>query len=212
VSNSLSVVLASPLPAVSPSSLKFPVQLVGRSGAPQNVTLTNGGSAILNISGISTAGDFRQTNDCASALIGGADCSISVTFKPAGKNVRTGTLTIAEAGSSQTVSLSGTGTFVNLQPRNLNFGNVQVGQSATVPVTLQNTANVALNIASITITGDPTDFSQTNNCGTQIGAHASCTISVTFTPLSTGAKSASLSISDNGGGSPQKVALKGTGI
>jgi hypothetical protein len=35
---------------------------------------------------------------------------------------------------------------------------------------------------------------------------------VTFTPAATGARSASLLISDDGGGSPQAVALTGTGI
>jgi hypothetical protein len=35
---------------------------------------------------------------------------------------------------------------------------------------------------------------------------------VTFTPSATGVRSASVSIADNGGGSPQHVQLKGTGI
>jgi hypothetical protein len=39
----------------------------------------------------------------------------------------------------------------------------------------------------------------------------SCTVSVTFKPTATGSRSASVNITDNGGDSPQKVDLIGTG-
>jgi dienelactone hydrolase len=69
-----------------------------------------------------------------------------------------------------------------------------------------------LNISSITLTGaDPGDFSQMNNCGTGIGGHGSCTITVTFRPTVRGTRSADVSISDDGGGSPQQVSLSGVG-
>jgi hypothetical protein len=42
-------------------------------------------------------------------------------------------------------------------------------------------------------------------------AGASCTITVTFTPSADGKRTANASVSDNGGGSPQTVALSGTG-
>jgi hypothetical protein len=43
-------------------------------------------------------------------------------------------------------------------------------------------------------------------------AGASCTVSLTFTPHARGVRQAQLAISDNGGGSPQKVSLRGNGI
>jgi len=58
---------------------------------------------------------------------------------------------------------------------------------------------------------NPKDFAQVNNCGTSIAAGASCFIGVTFTPSAKGSRSASVSVSDNGGGSPQQVPLAGTG-
>jgi hypothetical protein len=42
-------------------------------------------------------------------------------------------------------------------------------------------------------------------------AGAKCTISVTFTPAASGARTATLSIADNAGGSPQTLSLTGTG-
>jgi hypothetical protein len=69
-----------------------------------------------------------------------------------------------------------------------------------------------LNIASITITGtNGGDFVQTNNCGSSLQAGASCTLNVAFTPKATGTRTAALSITDNAGGSPQQVSLKGSG-
>lgn len=64
----------------------------------------------------------------------------------------------------------------------------------------------------ITITGAAAgDYAQSNSCGTSIGAGHSCTITVTFEPSKTGARSASLQVNDDGRGSPQKVSLSGTG-
>jgi hypothetical protein len=44
-----------------------------------------------------------------------------------------------------------------------------------------------------------------------VASGASCFIKVKFTPSATGSRSAAVSVSDNGGGSPQKVGLSGTG-
>jgi len=54
-------------------------------------------------------------------------------------------------------------------------------------------------------------YPETNNCGSQLAGGASCTIQVTFAPESKGSLNGTLSIADNGGGSPQTVALIGTG-
>src|SRR5205807_9815235 len=55
------------------------------------------------------------------------------------------------------------------------------------------------------------DFAQTSNCGTLVAPAASCTINVTFTPTTSGARAATLSLTDNAMGSPQTVGLTGTG-
>jgi hypothetical protein len=45
-----------------------------------------------------------------------------------------------------------------------------------------------------------------------LGAGVPCTISIVFKPTATGARSATVLFSDDGGGSPQAVTLTGTGI
>jgi hypothetical protein len=66
----------------------------------------------------------------------------------------------------------------------------------------------------ITLT-QTTDFTiSSNTCpanGSKLNAGASCTISVTFSPKSTGAKKGSVVINDSDPASPQQVGLSGTG-
>ena len=126
-----------------------------------------------------------------------------------------GTLSVTDnaQGSPQTVSLSGTGMVVKLSPIGINFGDQKVGTTSNpVPVTLTNEGTQPLNISQIIIMGSNAgDFGQTNNCGSSVPAGDQCTIQVTFTPTQTGERSATLAVYDDGGGSPQKVALSGTG-
>ena len=200
---------------LSPTSLTFAAQLIGASSVSQSVTLSNTGSASLAITSIASSGDFSQTNNCGSSVAAGASCSISVTFTPTKPNSRTGSITITDnaTGSPQSVPLTGVGTYVKLSPTSLNFGSVTVGTSSSPQVaTLTNTAKAALPIKSLMITGsNALDFSQTNTCGTSVAAGKSCTITVTFKPKAKGSRSANVSVTDAGGGSPQLVSLTGTG-
>jgi pimeloyl-ACP methyl ester carboxylesterase len=213
---------AAPAVTLSPTSLAFGNQAVGTSSAVKSATLTNSGNASLSITSVAITGtnvaDFSQTDNCGTSLAAGTSCTISVTFKPTATGSRTAFVSTTDnaTGSPQKLSLAGTGTAapaVTLSPTSLAFGNQAVGTSSAMKsATLTNSGNAALSISSVAITGtNLADFSQTNNCGTSLAAAASCTISVTFKPTATGARAASVSITDNAGGSPQKVSLAGTG-
>jgi hypothetical protein len=206
-------VSSGPNVTLSSTSLTFPTELVGVVSAPQPVTLTNYGASALSISSVSVTGaernEFGGTTTCYKSLAAGASCTINVIFSPSQRATQTANVSITDnaPGSPQEVSLKGTGTVVALNPTSLNFGTLS-GGSKTLTTTLTNAGTGALAIAGITITG--TDFTQTNNCGTSVGAGASCTISVTFAPAERGSYSGDVFISDNGGGSPQTVPLSGT--
>jgi hypothetical protein len=95
----------------------------------------------------------------------------------------------------------------------LTYGVIAVG-SRSVPkvTTLTNSGTVPLNLSAITITGnDPTDFTRTTTCTASLNPGQSCTISVIFAPTASGRRTATLNVSDDGGGSPQTVSLVGTG-
>jgi len=103
------------------ATLTFSRQPIGTSSAPQSVTLTNTGNAPLAISNIAITGtnngDFSQTNACPLApntLAAQANCTISVTFRPTTTSARNASLSVTDdaTGSTQSVSLTGTGTAV----------------------------------------------------------------------------------------------------
>jgi hypothetical protein len=201
--------------SLKPSSLTFAVQLLKTTSSPQDGTLTNTGSLDVTISNISTSGPFSQTNNCPSDLPAGANCKIEVAFTPTAKGPASGTLSVTDnaKGSPQTVALSGIGTEVKLEPKGVNFGDQMVGtKSSPIGIELTNVGTTSLSISRIAIKGtDPGDFSQTNNCGNIVPAGGHCTVKVQFVPQAKGPRSATLTGSDDGGGSPQTVALAGTG-
>ena len=205
--------VSGPSAITSPSSLAYPSQLVGTSSAPQPVQVVNYGTMPLNITSISAPANFNETDDCKSSVAPGASCTVNVTFAPSVSGNLSGMLLIADnaPGSPRTVSLSGVATVVTLSANSLRFGCILVfiprGPeclcSRPQTLTLTNTANSALSITAINITGP---FSENNNCPSSLGAGQSCTITVQWARV-TG--NGTLLITDSGGGSPQSVFLDG---
>jgi len=96
----------------------------------------------------------------------------------------------------------------------LAFGDQVVGTTSVAQtITVSNTGNGNLTVSSVTLTGaDPTpQFSLTNGC-TTVAPLGTCTVTVRFAPTTTGAKTASVSITSNAAGSPVSVALSGAGL
>ena len=206
---------------LTPSSLSFGNQSVGIASAPATATFKNTQSVAMTIKSIAIAGgtapaDFAWAGNCpvSPATLGaGKSCSITVTFTPSALGSRTATMTLTHSAftSPQSVALSGTGVSqATLSASSLNFGTVAVGNvSAAKSVTLTNHKNTPLAFSSISPSGD---FSiATNTCGASIAAGATCTISVTFTPATTGSRAGTLTFNDNATNSPQTVSLTGTG-
>jgi len=88
----------------------------GTTAAPQNLTVSNTGTAPLHVSAIGlsglNAGDFSLagSNCVGTAVAAGASCTIPVTFAPLASGIRTTTLTLTDdaANSPQTVTLNAT--------------------------------------------------------------------------------------------------------
>ncbi len=201
--------------SLNPSSLTFASQLVGTASSPQNVTLTNTGSGTLSITGFTTSGNFAQTNNCPAALSAGGTCTVSVVFVPVVRGTLTGTLTLNSnaTGTPSSVSLSGKGMgpVASLSPTSLTFGVQRVSTtSSSQQLTLTNSGDATMSITSIVASGD---FAQTNNCNGALSAGQHCNVNVTFTPTASGARSGTLTLTDNAvNGSPQNTVLGGTGV
>jgi hypothetical protein len=212
-----------PVVSVAPTSLTFANQTVNTSSTSQAVILTNSGPGTLTGKSIAltgtNSGDYSQTNNCPATVALNGTCTITVTFTPAAAGTRTAAVTITDngSGSPQTVSLTGTGgglgPVVNLAPVSLTFASQTVNiPSTSQAITLTNSGPGALNVTGVAITGTNSgDYSQTNNCPATVALNGTCTITVTFTPAAAGRRTAAVTITDNGSGSPQSVALTGTG-
>ncbi len=198
---------------VSPTALNFGSVATGSTSAAQTVTVSNPTGAAASVSGISTSGDYAQTNNCGSSIAANGSCTVSVTFSPTAAGSRTGTLTVNAGGVTNTVSLSGTGTapgpVLNANPASLTFGKTVVGSSAPAQsVTITNSGTSTATVSGVSTTGD---FSQTNNCSS-IAVNGSCTVTVTFTPTVGGTRSGTLTVNSNANNTPTTVSLSGSAI
>jgi cytochrome c5 len=216
---------ATPVASITPPSLSFGSVLVGSSSAAQTVTVANTGTAPLNVGAVAATGAFTATGCANMAVAAGANCKITVTFKPTAAGAATGSLSIAHnaTGSPGTVALSGTGTTapptgtpaVSFSPMSLNFMTQKVGMtSAAQTVTVNNTGTAALSITSWSVSGsNATDFAMsggTCTAGSSVAAGASCTAQVTFKPSASGSRMGSLDLQSNAAGA-HSVALSGMG-
>ncbi len=219
--NGIGIPAAAPQAVLSPNPLAFTGTLVGTPASTLPMTLSNPGNAALTITSISVTGtnasSFGQSNNCGGSLAAGATCTITGAFTPGSTGSLTAAISVADnaAGSPQSAVVTGTGTQPQavLSPNPLPFPSTLVGTAATaLPMTLSNPGTTALTITSISVTGtNAGSFGQSNNCGSSLAVGANCTITVTFTPGSTGSLSAAISVADNATGSPQSAAVTGTG-
>ncbi len=210
-----------PAVGLSSSVLNLGNVVVGASGTG-SLLLTNTGSAPLTFTSVVASGDYSMlstTTACpygAGLLNVGASCTLDVTFTPSATGTRTGNLTITDnaAGSSQVVSLTGTGTVATISvfPLALAFRSETLHVTTPPQVLTVSNTSAAAAVITVSIAGaDPTDFAQTNNCPASLAGNKSCAVSVTFTPSAAGARSASLAIAEAGSSTPLMAALSGTG-
>jgi sugar lactone lactonase YvrE len=198
--------------SVSPTSLSFGNQIQGTPSNSQPVTITTGSFGPVSITSISIASaQYSQTNNCGSSIPANSSCTINVVFEPTSGGTKNGTLSIKTGNAgSFAVALNGAGVRPSVSPTGLTFGNQNRGTaSSSKPVTLTNTSNDVLSIASISIAS--AQFTQISNCGSSVAANSSCTINVVFKPTTTGAITGALSIKTTNAGD-FSVTLSGSGV
>jgi hypothetical protein len=216
--------VSAPQANLSASSLTFSAQIVGTSSAAQTVKLTNTGNVSLTIFSITAFTDFSQTNTCGTNLSAGANCTISVTFKPKATGTRTGSLSILDnaTGSPQIVGLSGTGLVFTsgphppiLPPRPPSPGPgqpirvVSPAPIVSAPISVP-TPPVSAPIFKAQGVGTSSS-AQTDTCGTTGSSDANCANPSSVNPVAAGTSTSAPGVSDNPTGSQQTAAPSGTG-
>ena len=214
----------SPIASIAPPAVAFtPAQALTTTSAPQTVTVTNSGDAVLNVTSVTPTGDFSAVSSC-SAVAPSTSCLISVSFSPKATGARSGMLTVGTndpAHKTLTVSLSGMGTAILFTPTSVAFGNQLVGSASTArTITMQNVGTATINNIAFSFAGqNPTDYSTGFNAVTgtrrtactSLAAKATCTLSVRFTPGSNGTSSASVSVASSDPANPVLLPLTGFG-
>jgi hypothetical protein len=203
-----------PSASVSPTSVWFGTIAVGTT-ASKTVTISNTGNDVLTVGSISVPSGFSQGNDCANGVAAGGTCSIVVTFAPtSGGGTFGGVMNITSnsPGSPHQVTIEGVaqGARLTLNTKTLDFGSIAVNTtSAAQKLTLTNDGLTTLTFAGMSFF---TDFaSPANTCGGGIAPGGSCTVDVTFRPLTSSTYSESAWLSTNSPGSPHEITLKGVG-
>ena len=200
-----------------PTSLSFGTQQVGTTSAAQTLNLQNVGGSPVSLSGIVVTAPFVKTNDtCGGSLAAGSACAVAVDFAPTQAGSATGSFTVTDSLGTQSAALSGTGLLGatdTLSTTSLTFPATVVGQSATpMTVTITNSGGLPLTGigTSVTSAAGNLDFTAVDNCGSQLAANSSCTITVGFAPSVATGESATLTISD--ALRSQSVHLSGRGV
>lgn len=196
---------------VSPSSLSF-ASLQAGSSSSATLTVTNTGPGPLVFSNIFVStgtSDYASSNNCGN-VAAGASCSINVTFTPSDGGTRPGVLGLSHDGQGAgSVSLYGIGQAPSASLSTPTFSPTGVGSSSTATSTLTNTGSGPLAVSGVSTTG--ADFAvASSTCGASLGAGASCTTTVRFTPSSAASADGSLTFATNAGA--QTVTLGSTGI
>jgi hypothetical protein len=138
----------------SPTTLTFATRLIGSTSAPLPVTLSNTGTAPLQIANIVAAGDYAQTNNCVSPIAAGSNCTINVTFTPSYSASRPGWINVnfVDPAGIQTVGLTGAGALpnpVSVKPR---ASSITFSQTQQFTAFLSNvqTTNVTWSVDGVT--------------------------------------------------------------
>jgi len=210
---------------VSPDAYLTPTLAGGIGFTPYLAEMSNDGTklpfstliagSIGQVSGMATDG-----ND--NVYIAGYSSSVPTTPGVFPPNPQ-----VFEPGFLQKWNGSGKQPALQLSAKNLNFPDTAMGglspsQTVTVSNTGAGVMELAIQLQQGIFTNDlPTDFIETNNCGTSLAANATCTITVAFQPgtpsiicleqpnCSTEGRGAQIIVTTNAPGSPSTIQLGG---
>jgi hypothetical protein len=200
--------------SLTPAALAFGVVQEGLVSPAQMVTVANTGTAALLLGTLTTSGNFAITADSCSGLTLAAatTCALGVTFTPLAQGALAGSLIVpgnVPTGAA-TAALSGVGFAFLLNPDQLAFTSVSVGEtSEPQQITIQNTGSTPVGIATVSVAGD---FVEQDTCsGVTIGAGAGCVVNVSFAPAADGTRNGLLTVTGTVPGSQATAALVGGG-
>ncbi len=198
-------------PLLSAGNENYGWEQIAGTSASRKITITNDQQKTITLTSETVTAPFSITaNTCGTSITVGNSCTVSVAFKPTTAGPQTGTLTVVDSGatSPEKSSLAGTGTALSTSPLSVTFKSAFIGSTSPAKTfSVKNLGTSAVTITEIEAVGE---FAQTNTCGKSLAAGKSCSISVTFSPTTTGTVEGGLSILSSDPASPQTMDLQGT--
>lgn len=217
------------LAQVSPRGINFGSQVVGTQ-SNVTVSITNPTDGLLTFNPLLTLsnpnGFSTPSNTCGLGLIGaGLTCTVTFRFQPLVPGAATSMTHITVSNSTLSegydISLSGTGILAGVPstttPMSLDFGAVNVGQIATLPVITKNISGVNISVAAAAFAAaDASTWSRTPAaaCLSPLVNNATCQHTYAFSPHAQGGYSNSTELGVSGPAISQIVplSLNGTGV
>jgi len=174
----------------------------GMAGTPVTITGTNFGA---------TQGTNTVTFNGTPATVTSWSPTSIATSVPSAATSGSVVVTVGEVASNGVgFTVTGLVPLLGISPTSVTFPSQYVGSSApSQSITLTNSGNAALAITNMSVS--VSDFSVQNTCGSSIAPGANCSIGLSFAPTVGGARTGTLTITDNAANSPQTVALSGVG-
>ncbi|RZJ67738.1 MAG: choice-of-anchor D domain-containing protein [Flavobacterium sp.] len=240
--NGIDIVDGDTTPSTADGTNMGTVAVIGATTSTQTFYIYNLASATmpLTISGVTITGtnaaDFSITNAPAASVAVGGVTSFTVTFNPSASGARNATINVANNDGNENpynYNVQGTGVDpeINLQGNAVSivdgdttpatadwtdFGATTVtGGTITRTFTISNqsTGTAPLDLGAITVTGaNAADFTVTQPATTTLAVNSSVTFTVTFDPIGTGTRNATINIPNNDSNeSPYDFAVRGFG-
>ena len=150
------------------------------------------------------------------AQAGGANRALDETFQVTGSAINIqfipGTANNPKVDAIQIVPATPSANLIlNSSVSALNFGSLNLSTASSQVVTLTNAGSSAVTVSNVSITG-PGFTAAGVPAGLIMSPGQTATLSVTFSPSSTGGVAGSVTVASNASNSPDEIALSGTGL
>lgn len=211
--------------SINPDSVDFGLVTVNETAA-QTLTVINSGNATLKITGISSDNSAFGVNNAPSSsqpLFIGAEESADITlsFSPSqgGGQLFRGRLAISsdrtDSSDPLTFTVKGTGVDeptpnILLSTRQLNFGELKLGEQKTLSFTITNSGNANLNVSDIFANEEDFTLLTPSNPTFLLAPNNERTVEVKFEPSEVRTYTNLLSITSNI--ATEQVGLLGSGV
>lgn len=203
--------------SVAPASINFGRVAIGGT-ASQSITVSNGNASSVTITkaGSTAAGVSVSGVTLPLVIPAGKQSTFDVVFAPKTAGALSGDVSVTSSASNtpNSVTLSGTAmaatALLTSSAPSLNFGNVTVGKTTSLSVTLTNAGNSNVTVSKVSVAGG--SFSESGvSAGLILAPGQSATLDAIFSPGAAGSASGGVTVASNASNSPATISLLGDG-